>query len=86
MADWHIACIIRLRRSATVAHLDSGAPQPGAFFCVTGARYTFGINRWSAFQAGAAACNGCEPGYWDAVKTCHQTFVVIVIIIIISAT
>ena len=48
MADWHIACIIRLRRSATVAHLDSGAPQPGAFFCVTGARYTFGINRWSA--------------------------------------
>ena len=27
---------------------DSGAPQPGAFFCVTGARYTFGINRWSA--------------------------------------
>ena len=65
---------------------DSGAPQPGAFFCVTGARYTFGINRWSALQAGAAACNGCEPGYWDAVKTCHQTFLVIVIIIIISAT
>ena len=61
---------------------DSGAPQPRAFFCVTGARFIFRI-RSRGLQQMCARLLGCWQNLTPCPRACSALLVVVIEVVFV---